>query len=265
MAFPQRDQTPDTPAMTAQQRAFAEPKQGALRAYKQVMVGERGWLAFACFELYRLFLAPMESILGIGLRRLVLPRFLRGCGKGLVAGHGVTIRQPGRISLGKKVIIDDYALVDVRSREDDLDRPGDPESARVDIGDYVYIGRQSIVSAKYGRLRLGNGVNIGSATRLATRETLEIGDSVLISSYVYIGGGNHGSDRLDVPIMEQEMESRGGVSIGANTWIGTKATIVDGVTIGRDVIIGAHSLVRDNVPDRAVVAGVPAKVIRFRE
>src|SRR5262249_3217857 len=139
------------------------------------------------------------------------------------------------------------------------------DAPEVTVGDYVYIGRHSIVSAKYGRIKIGNGVNIGSSSRIATRENLEIGDSVLISSYVYIGGGNHGAEQLEVPIIEQEMDQRGGVSIGANAWIGTKATIVDGVKIGEDAIIGAHSLVREDVPSRAIVAGSPAKIIRYRE
>jgi acetyltransferase-like isoleucine patch superfamily enzyme len=247
-------------AMTPQQREFSRGSDiSALQSYKHVMVGEAGWLPFSAFELYCLFFGGMESILGIGARRLLLPLFLRSCGRGPVIGHGVTIRQPGRISFGKKVILDDFSLVDVRTR------PGQDQDAAVEIGDYSYVGRYSIVSAKYGRIKLGRACNIGSYSRIATREDVIIGDSVLIASYVYIGPGNHGASDLSTPIMEQEMEHRGGVSIGENTWIGTKATILDGVTIGRDAIIGAHSLVRDNVPDRAIVAGTPAKIIRYRE
>lgn len=260
--------SPSIPAMTPQQRAFASDR-GSLNTYRQVMVGEAGWGSFIAFEFYRLLLANMESILGIALRRLVLPVFLKRAGRGLVVGHGVTFRQPGKITVGKKVIIDDYALVDVRTKPDANTQPpthagGGKSTPEVSIGDFVYIGRQSIISAKYGKISLGAGVNIGSASRIATQGSIEIGESVLISSYVYIGGGNHGSEQLDVPIMEQEMELKGGVSIGKDTWIGTKATIVDGVKIGSGVIVGAHSLVREDVPDNAIVAGAPAKIIRYR-
>lgn len=246
-------------AMTPQQRKFAEEASGGLSTYKHVIVGDSGWLTFFFFEIYRLFFQQMNSILGIGFRRLFLPFFFKRCGKGLVVGQGVTVREPNRISLGKKVVIDDLAAIDVRTR------PGKDEDAFLEISDYVYIGRQSVVSAKYGKIKLGAAVNIGSNSRIATRETIDIGESVLIASYVYVGAGNHRSDDLSRPVMEQDMEYKGGVTIGANSWIGTRATICDGVTIGKDCIVGAHSLVRENVPDRAIVAGTPAKIIRYRE
>ena len=256
----QMNEDSENVAMTPQQRQFAAASNvSALDTYRQVMVGDRGWLSFLSFELYRLMFANMESIIGIAARRAVLPLFLAECGRAPVIGHGVTIRQPQRIHFGKKVILDDFCLVDVRTRA------GKDQDALVDLGDFCYVGRHSIVSAKYGRIKLGRACNIGSYTRIATRESITVGESVLISSYVYIGAGNHGASDLETPVMEQEMESAGGVVIGDNAWIGAKATILDGVTIGRDAIVGAHSLVRENVPDRAIVAGTPAKIIRFRE
>lgn len=246
------------PAMTAQQRQFAGEKTSPLKTYKHVMVGEKGWLFFICFELYRLFFTNLESIFGIGLRRIFLPLFLKKSGKGLVVGNGVTIRQPHRISFGKKVILDDYSLVNVRRKQDEK-----VSDSFVELEDYVYLGRYSIVSSKYGKIKLGAACNIGAYSRIATQGYIEIGKSTLIASYVYIGGGNHGME-ADQAIMEQEMELKGGVTIGNNCWIGTKSTVVDGVKIGNNVIVGAHSLVREDIPDNAVVAGIPAKIIRFR-
>lgn len=246
------------PAMTSQQRQFAAETASPLKTYKHVMVGEKGWLFFVCFELYRLCFTNLESILGIALRRIFLPLFLKKSGNGLAVGNGVTIRQPQRISFGKKVILDDYSLVNVRTKEEDI-----RSDAFVELGNYVYLGRYSIVSSKYGKVKLGAACNIGAYSRIATQGFIEIGQSTLIASYVYIGGGNHGMDS-DQAIMEQEMELKGGVSIGENCWIGTKATVVDGVKIGNNVIVGAHSLVREDIPDNAVVAGIPAKIIRMR-
>ncbi len=246
-------------AMTPQQRRLTSDGAGGFYAYKTVMAGDHSWGSFFGFELCKLLLTNLDSFIGIGLRRVVYPWFFERCSRGLAVGRGVTVRQPQKISLGKKVMLDDYASVDVRTR------PGQDQNAFVSLGDYVYVGRNSIVSAKYGQITLGNAVNIGSGSRIATRETIEIGESVLIASYVYIGAGNHRTDDINRPVMEQEMELKGGVKIGANTWIGTRATICDGVTIGKDAIIGAHSLVREDVPDRAIVAGTPAKLIRYRE
>ena len=246
-------------AMTPQQRRLTSDGAAGLAAYKTVMAGDHSWASFLGFEFCRLFFTNLDSIVGIGARRVTYPWFFEQCGRGLIVGRGVTIRQPQKISLGKKIILDDYSSLDVRTR------PGQDQNAFVSLGDYVYVGRHSIVSAKYGQVSLGSAVNIGSYTRIATREKIEIGDSVLIASYVYIGPGNHRTDDLHRPVMEQEMEYKGGVTIGSNAWIGTKATICDGVTIGKDAIVGAHSLVRENVPERAIVAGTPAKLIRYRE
>lgn len=247
------------PAMTPQQRQFVAGKHSPFITYKHIIVGEKSWLYFILFELYRLLFTNIESIFGIGLRRLFLPLFLKKCGKGLVVGNGVSIRQPNRIKFGKKIILDDYSLVNVRTKQDNNN-----SDAYVDLADYVYVGRYSIVSSKYGKVKLGAACNIGAYSRIATQGTIDIGKSTLIASYVYIGGGNHGMDS-NKPIMEQEMELKGGVTIGENCWIGTKSTVVDGVKIGNNVIVGAHSLVREDIPDNAVVVGVPAKIIKYRD
>ena len=61
------------------------------------------------------------------------------------------------------------------------------------------------------------------------------------------------------------MEHGTGLVIGKNVWIGARVTILDGVKIGDNAIIGAHSFVREDVPANAVVAGVPAKLIKIRD
>lgn len=243
--------------MTPSQRVFTSGQ--SLDAYRRLAVGDSGWAAFSGYELYSLLVAPIPGSLGIALRRIFAPMLFAGCGGGLVAGAGLKLRVPGKVTLGRGVVFDDYALLDVRAGTDT------PPGCGIEIGDKVFVGRFSAICAKNARVKIGRGCNIGSFSRIATESVIEIGESVLISSYVYIGGGNHLAEDLDRPIIEQGMDLRGGVKIGDNSWIGAKATIVDGVTIGRDAIVGAHSLVLNDVPDRAIVAGTPAKVIRMRE
>ena len=245
------------PAMTPNQRLYTSGQ--SVDAYRQLAVGSSSWGVFIGFEIYNLFLSWVPGAIGIGLRRVFLPFLLQSSKGGLVVGTGVGLRVPGRVNLGRGVVLDDHSLVDVRTAADS------PADVGIEIGDRVFVGRFSAICSKYGRVKLGNGCNIGSFSRIATQSSIEIGESVLISSYVYIGAGNHLAGDIDRPIIEQGMDIKGGVVIGANSWIGAKATIVDGVRIGRDAIVGAHSLVRDDVPDRAIVAGVPAKVIRFRK
>ena len=79
--------------------------------------------------------------------------------------------------------------------------------------------------------------------------------------YVYITDQNHGYEDPDTPIGSQFPVNRP-VSIGAGSWLGAGAIILPGAVIGRNVVVAAGSVVRGAVPDRSVVAGVPARVVR---
>ncbi|NEQ84957.1 MAG: maltose O-acetyltransferase [Moorea sp. SIO2I5] len=81
----------------------------------------------------------------------------------------------------------------------------------------------------------------------------------------YIGGGRYLSDRLDIPMMEQGVYSKGPVVIGDDVWLGAGAIVLDGVRIGKGCIIGAGAVVTKDLPDYAVAIGVPARVIRMRQ
>ena len=246
-------------AMSKQQRRFTRGALSeSLKEYRELVSGSAGWLSFGSFELYNLLFCNLAGLPGYAIRRIGLPPFLSSCAGSITIGRGVTVRQPNKISLGRKVIIDDYCVLDCRASEDKRSDYG------ISIGDRSIIGRNSIVVSRGGKITLGNAVNISSFCRIGTFNKIEIGDSVLIASFAYIGPANHGRG-TDGPIIEQEMEDRGGVKIGANSWIGARATILDGVTIGNGAIVGAHSLVREDVPERSIVAGTPARVIGMRE
>lgn len=242
------------PAMTPQQEQLTSAKESALALYKKLAVGDSSWLHLIGYEAAMLLLSGLPGILGLGGRTLLYPRLFASCGRRPGFGRGISIRQPRRISLGNRLLVDDYAVLDVRSAD-----------ASIELGDFVSIGRFSTITAKTGCIKLHAGVNVGSYTRIATQSQVEIGESTLISAYCYIGPGNHSNADPDKPLISQEMEIKGGVKMGSHVWVGAHSTILDGVTIGDNAIVGAHSLVRDSVPANAVVAGVPAKIIRQRE
>jgi len=245
----QGGQVDQGPAMTPQQRRLSSVEHGELAAYKQYVLGEGGWLDLVRYEFLTLMGGNLPGILGFGFRSLFYPSMFRSCEKGVVFGRSLVIRGAGHIQLGRKVLVDDFATLDAR------------DGGALDIGAHVSIGRFSIVAAKGGAIRLGSGVNIGTNCRIATQSLIEIGESVLIAAYAYIGPGNHQIGDGETPLIERPMELRGGVRIGAHAWIGARATILDGVTIGERAVVGAHSLVREDVPPGAVVAGTPARII----
>jgi len=67
-----------------------------------------------------------------------------------------------------------------------------------------------------------------------------------------------------VPVLEQGRSSSG-ITLGDNVWLGTGTKVLDGVRIGRDVVVGAGAVVTDDLPDGAVAVGMPARVVRRRE
>ena len=107
---------------------------------------------------------------------------------------------------------------------------------------------------------VGRGVYVGAYCCLGD-VTLE--DDVLLGSHVSVtnGGAQHGTGRLDVPVREQPgVWPR--VTIGRDTWVGDRAVVM--ADESRHCVIGAGSVVTRAIPDYAIVAGVPAKVIRYR-
>ncbi|TNH27613.1 acyltransferase [Micromonospora orduensis] len=119
-------------------------------------------------------------------------------------------------------------------------------------------------------IEVGHNVDLGYRPILmAARARIRIGDNVMFGPEVTIRGGNHRIDQVGVPMIAvgkepgDESHDRG-VTIGDDVWVGTRAVILHGVTIGRGAVIGAGAVVTRSVPPYAVAAGNPARVIRLR-
>jgi len=110
-------------------------------------------------------------------------------------------------------------------------------------------------------LRVGDRCVIGRGSHIIAHHSVVIGDDVFTGPYVYITDQNHGYTDPDVPIGRQ-WPSNMAVSIGPGTWLGAGVIVLPGAQIGRNVVVAAGSVVRGLVPDRCVIAGVPAKVVR---
>ena len=112
-----------------------------------------------------------------------------------------------------------------------------------------------------GNITIGDNSGLGINCRV--RGPLEIGDNVMMGPDCVILTSTHNFERTDIPMIAQGGKMSK-VTIGNDVWIGTRAIILPGVTIGNGVIIGAGAVVTKDVPDYAIVGGVPARVIRFR-
>lgn len=135
-----------------------------------------------------------------------------------------------------------------------------------------------------GRLMLaqcGTGVNIEHGARFSPKVTLgdrsgigvhaklygacHIGRCVMMGEDVTIIHRNHRHDRTDIPMMDQGFEPERPVTIGDDVWIGDRVVILPGVNVGNGAIVGAGAVVTRDVPDYAIVVGVPARVIGSRD
>jgi acetyltransferase-like isoleucine patch superfamily enzyme len=110
-------------------------------------------------------------------------------------------------------------------------------------------------------LRIGDRCVIGRGSHIVAHHSIDIGDDVFTGPYVYITDQNHAYADPDLPIGRQ-WPVNAAVRIGSGTWLGTGVIILPGAVIGRNVVVAAGSVVRGEIGDRCVVAGVPARVIK---
>jgi len=133
-----------------------------------------------------------------------------------------------------------------------------------DIGSGVFIGAQAYIQGRFdGMCVVGNNVWIGPQSYFDARN-LVIGDNVGWGPGAKVLGSQHTGVPIDVPIIQTDLEIKP-VRIGAWADIGTNAVILPGVTIGNGSIVGAGAVVTKDVLPFAIVAGVPARFLRWRE
>lgn len=147
----------------------------------------------------------------------------------------------------------------------------------ISIGDDTAIGDYGFLTAhaKFARadqimttppvLILGDRCSIGPRSHITCMNHVEIGNDVLTGPSVLITDNAYGEavrELLDTAPNYRPLYSKGPVVIEDNVWIGEKASIMPGVHIGKGAIIAANSVVTHDVPAYAVVAGIPAKVIK---
>ncbi len=123
---------------------------------------------------------------------------------------------------------------------------------------------ESVVISHPDKVSLGKRVSIHQFCYLDGQGEIEIGNDVAIANHVKILTSDHVFKNNDVSIKDQGIEIDK-ITIKDNVWIGAGATILKGVVIGENSIIGAQSLVNKNVPPNVIAAGVPCKVVKERQ
>jgi acetyltransferase-like isoleucine patch superfamily enzyme len=129
------------------------------------------------------------------------------------------------------------------------------------IGDRVWLN--DCMRNEPGRLEIGRFTLIGRGGVITTSGRLQIGDFVVLGPDVYVADADHIFTDPMQPILQQGVTTGRSVIIEENCWLGIHAKIFGDLTVGRGSIVAAGSIVRKSVPPFAVVAGVPAKVVKL--
>jgi acetyltransferase-like isoleucine patch superfamily enzyme len=178
------------------------------------------------YSKYRSDEAPIES----QIRRIVFRAMSRSAGHGLRVEPDVVVKHP----------------------------------ETMEFGDAVFIGAHTMIQGRFdGTCRIGSHVWIGPHAYLDARD-LVLEDYVGWGPGAKVLGSSHTGEPVNEPIITTELKIKQ-VIVGYGADIGTNATLLPGVRVGVHSIIGAGSVVTTDVPDYAVVAGVPARHIRYRK
>ena len=137
------------------------------------------------------------------------------------------------------------------------------------VGDDVSILSGCVLETVPGEnnplLTIGNGCSINEYTHITCAGKITIGESLLTGRFCLISDNSHGSssfDDMSIPPLARKVRCSGEINIGKNVWLGDRVTVLGGVSIGDGAIIGANSVVTENIPAFSVAVGTPAKVVK---
>jgi acetyltransferase-like isoleucine patch superfamily enzyme len=160
-----------------------------------------------------------------------------------VVSNKADMISPNNVTLGEKVYIDDYVLLDALR-------------GSISVGPRTEVLRSSVLSSMGGRIQMGSDCSVNPFCVLYGHGGLTVGNEARIAAHTVIAPYNHSVPSLGI------QETRRGVRIGNEVWIGASSIILDGVSIGDGAVVGAGSVVNHDVAPGTLVVGVPAREIR---
>ena len=146
-------------------------------------------------------------------------------------GARCKIERPWCVTVGSRFVAEDSVYLKIVD-----------DNARLDFGDYVFIGR---------------------GTEFDVSERVSVGEHTVIAPGCFVTDHNHGVSP-DLRIDEQPGVVKP-VVIGKDVWLGAKVVVLAGVSIGDGAVVGANAVVTRDIPPAAIAAGAPARILRFRD
>jgi acetyltransferase-like isoleucine patch superfamily enzyme len=201
---------------------------------------------------------PAGALVGSMVQRAVwLARGAARFRRPVFVGPQVRVRGRRSLHLGRAATLEGGCRVDAVSAD------GVWLGDRAKLGAGTVVSTTSHVSRRGVGLRLGRDSSCGEWCFFGASGGITIGDEVIMGQLVTFHAQEHNVDEIDVPIRRQGV-SETGIVIGDGTWIGAKATFLDGARVGANTVVAAGAVVKGEHPPGAVLAGVPARVVRQR-
>jgi acetyltransferase-like isoleucine patch superfamily enzyme len=112
------------------------------------------------------------------------------------------------------------------------------------------------------RVRIGAGSFLNIGVMVASHELVEIGDHCMFANGCFVSDANHRFDDPDTPVPWQGFTTKGPTRIGDNVWCGANVVIASGVSVGERCVIGANSVVTEDIEPFTIAAGAPARALK---
>lgn len=191
-------------------------------------------------------------------RFFMLTRGLLFTRKKVFLGRSCSLKNKQNIVFGKNVTIEKHTTIDGFA------------SQKIEIGDGSRIGAYSLITctshmSKYGKgIKIGSNTAIGQFSEFGAAGGIQIGNDVIMGSYISFHSENHNFNDTTKLIREQGVTSKG-IKLGNNIWVGAKVTFLDGCVVGNNSVVAAGAVVSGIFPDNVIIGGVPAKIIKTLE
>jgi acetyltransferase-like isoleucine patch superfamily enzyme len=233
----------------------ADHSASAWQAYGRRVVGAARWLTVLRYDFLTGLLGPWPGGMGVWLRSRLYPLLLRRMSPSAYLAPNVVLRHPQNITLAEQTFIDSFVYLEGMS---------DHPQGGVEIGSGTYVHMFCVISAAYhGFVRIGRDCSINPGAQIIGLGGVTIGDNVLVAGQTMMIAFSHGFADREAPMRTQAHSARG-IVVGSDVWIGAGVKILDGVTVGQGAVLGAGSVVTHDVPPYAIMAGVPARLLRYR-
>ena len=132
---------------------------------------------------------------------------------------------------------------------------------RLTVGADAYFEPGVWLTSDQGRIAIGAGTFLNLNVMVAAVERVEIGDHCMLANGCMVTDGNHRFDDFERPVPWQGFTTKGPTILGDNVWLGANVVVTSGVTIGRRSVVGANSVVTDDIPPFSIAVGAPARVV----